>query len=46
MPNSRTTHQRTFVRIPRVMVVPKSSTELLTVSFAGAPEARFIQSIQ
>jgi hypothetical protein len=46
MPNSRTTHQRTFVRIPQVLVVHKSSSELLTVSFAGAPEARFIQSIQ
>lgn len=45
-PNSRTTYQRSFVRIPQVMVVARSSTEPLEVSLAGAPEDRFIKSIQ
>jgi len=44
-PNSRTTYQGSFVRIPEVMVVA-ISTKTLEVNLAGAPENWFIESIE
>ncbi len=44
-PDSRTTYQRNFVRIPQIMVAVKSAREPLEISLDTEAEGRLIKSI-